>query len=194
MPAPDAKCFIIPGSKAELFIAQDPSAATLEWLKIGDLDNYTLTSDSTDTSLNTGGWIRSLPMERGMSLTATGRLSTEDPGQLAVDETALETGCDALAFYRFLIPGPREGDPPYRDIGFWAWANKQDTSAASTDPFSWGVELRFWSKPVNLDQDGQVKPEDLEEARVTARAAARATAAAQRQSTPTRATAQTAAA
>lgn len=150
-------CGIIPGSAAKLFICSNPDAidpAPLVWLEIKDLDNYSLTTDATDTSLNTAGWIRSLPMERGMTITATGRVNASDPGQIAVDETALLTGCDALAYYRFVIPGPSATDEPYLDWGFWAWGNKQDVAAASTDPFSWGVELRLWSPPDEL-VDGQ---------------------------------------
>lgn len=155
MPAPDPKCGIIPGSAARLYICDDPDAANLEWTLIGDLDNYTIATDATDTNLNTEGWIRTLPMERGMTVTATGRVNTTDEGQIAVDATALETGCGALAFYRLTIPGAKDSDPNYEDVGFWAWANKQDVSAASTDPFSWGVELRLWAPPIDLDNDGQ---------------------------------------
>jgi hypothetical protein len=157
MPAPDPNCGIISGSAAKLFICTDPdptSAATLTWTEVMDLDNHTITNDSTDTNVNTAGWIRTLPMERGMTITSTGRLNSSDPGQNAVDATALYIGCDALAFYRFLLPGPRQGDEPFADWGFWAWANRQDVAAASTDPFSWGVELRLWASPINLE-DGQ---------------------------------------
>jgi hypothetical protein len=143
---------------ARLYICsdEDPVTATaLQWVQIGDLDNYTYTADSTDTNVNTAGWIRTLPMERGLTLTATGRLNSQDEGQRLVNETALEIGCGALAYYRFLIPGPRDEDPPERDIGFWAWANMQDIAAASTDPFSWGAELRFWAQPDALDSGGQ---------------------------------------
>lgn len=160
MPAPPANCGIIAGSAAKLFICsdEDPSASTvtnLTWVEVMDLNEFTITMDSTDTDLNTAGWIRSLPMERGMSITATGRVNATDPGQQLVEERSLNVGCDALSFYRLLIPGPSEGDPPYKDIGFWSWASMQDISAASTDPFSWGVELRLWSKPIDLE-DGQV--------------------------------------
>jgi hypothetical protein len=155
--APDPNCGIISGSAAKLFICTDPdpvAAASLTWTEVMDLDNHTVTNDSTDTNVNTQGWIRTLPMERGMTITSTGRLNSGDPGQNAVDATALYIGCDALEFYRFLLPGPRTGDEPFADWGFWAWANRQDVAAASTDPFSWGVELRLWASPINLE-DGQ---------------------------------------
>jgi hypothetical protein len=152
--APEPNCGIIPGSSARLYISADATEDEQDWLEVHDLDSFTLTTDSTDTSLNSQGWIRSLPMERGESLTATGRVNVHDEGQKAVDATSTGIGCAALAFYRFRIPGPHATDPDYVDQGFWAWADKQDTAAGSTDPFSWGVALRFWQPPVDL-VDGQ---------------------------------------
>lgn len=160
MPAPDPLCGIIAGSLAHLYKAQEPvpvapATGDITWVEILDLDNYTFSRDSTDTSLNTGGWIRTLPMERGMTITATGRVNTTDPGQQLVEEEALDIGCDALGYYRFYLPSPHAGEPAFANIGFWAWANMQDVSAATTDPFSWGVELRVWSKPTDLDENDQ---------------------------------------
>jgi len=153
--APPTNCGIIPGSAAKLYVTEAPEVGPIVWKQVGDIDNYTVTNDATDTSLNTAGWIRSLPMERGMSITAAGKLNSKDPGQIAVDKQAAKTGCDALTFFRLVIPGAIATDQPYLSIGFWAWANKQDVAAASTDPFSWGVELRVWAPPITLDASGQ---------------------------------------
>lgn len=156
--APDPECFIIPGSLGQLFIAANgeqparyPVAADTEWVRISDLDNYTVSFPSSDTSLNSGGWIRSMVMERGFSVTATGRMSTMDRGQRLVNLLNRAVGCDAMGLFRFFVPGAHEGDPAGMDYGFWATPVRQDTSAGSSDPFTWGVALAAFQPPIELD-------------------------------------------
>jgi hypothetical protein len=165
MPAPDPNCGIIAGSAAELFKASEPvpiapATGDIEWVKVGDLNSFTFTRSSTDTSLNADAWIRSLPMERGMTITASGNLNTLDEGQKMVEEEALDTGCAALGFFRFYVPGAHAEDPPYRNVGFWAWIDMGDVTAGSTDAFSWAVTLQVWSPPVELDDQNQPVLED----------------------------------
>lgn len=161
MPAPATHCGIIAGSAAELYICEDEDPTTadpMEWQLIGDLDNYSLATSSTETNLNSKGWIRTVPTERGLVLTVSGRLNTIDEGQKLVDEAAFALTCEALRFFRFRVPGATGNDPDWVDWGFWAWINRSDIGAATTDPFSWGVVLTFWDEPVELDEDGQYEP------------------------------------
>jgi hypothetical protein len=151
---------MIPGSAARLFICTDPdptadTVTSFTWEQVEDLNNYTLSASTNSTDMNADGWIRNIPTERGLSLTATGNLCCGCPGQAAVEDAADLTGCNSLRWFRFLLPAPNEGDPNCIDYGFWAWPELQDRGAASGDPFSWGVALTFWAPPTEL-VDGQM--------------------------------------
>lgn len=159
--APDPECFIIPGSLAQLFIAADGDEGSYvpathlsdppyNWIELSDLDNHTVAFPNTDTALNSGGWIRSLVMERGFTVTSTGRLSTLNPGQVLVNQLSSVVGCPSLGLFRFRVPGAHEEDPPGMDLGFWSWPSRQDSGAASNDAFTWGVALAAYQPPVTL--------------------------------------------
>lgn len=165
MPAPPTNCGIIAGNQGRLYICSnaDPTTADpLTWVLVGDLDNYSLDTNVSETNLNEAGWIRTLPTERGLALTVSGRLSTVDEGQALADEAALEITCASLRFWRFVVPGARPEDPPWVDWGFWAWVNRSSVGAGTTDPFTWGLVLTLWDEPVDLDASGQYTPASAE--------------------------------
>lgn len=124
-------------------VSEDPTAGVPVWAAIGGKESFDLNpsegEESTDTTtFESGGVAESQAMQRGASLSLSGKVSrnadgTPDAGQAVTDTLALAVGEASLGGFRFR----HETDT---DWTVWtAWVSKANVGGGTNDKTTWGA-------------------------------------------------------
>lgn len=122
--------------------SEDPSAGTPVWAAIAGLESFDLNlsegEESTETTVfESEGIHESQAMQRGASLSVEGKVvrngSTQDAGQVVVQDLAGLVGEDSLGGFRFR----------HKDDTTWvvwtAWVSLANQGGGNNDKSSWGA-------------------------------------------------------
>jgi hypothetical protein len=121
-------------------VSEDPSGATPVWAEVGGLESFDLNNSEGEESTETttfasGGNAESQAMQRGASLSLTGKVVTADPGQASVDALAVLVGDESLGGVRFRHTSET-------DWTVWtAWVSKGNNGGGTNDKTSWSASF-----------------------------------------------------
>lgn len=126
-------------------VSSDPGATTPVWSQIGGLESFTLSHSEAEASVETttfasAGIAESQAMQRGASLSVSGKMSrddqgAQDAGQAEVDTLAALIGEASLGGVRFRHTDDTEWTE-------WdAWASKGDNGGGNNDKTSWSASF-----------------------------------------------------
>lgn len=129
-------------------VSEDPTIVTPTWAQIGGLESFDLNpsegeAEADTTTFESDGVMESQPMQRGASVSVSGKLKraattpfAQDAGQVAADNLAELTGEEALGGLRFR----------HVDDTTWtqwtAWVSKANNGGGTNDKTTWGATFK----------------------------------------------------
>ena len=125
-----------------------------EWVAIGGLNTFTLSSDKESTETTTfdsNGRAEHLPTQRANTISAEGYLEVDadtqeqDAGQAEVESLAAAVGCDGIG--ELHLASPNGSNEKYFEGSF----NLSDIGGGTNDSTTWGFEFEVTGEPVETD-------------------------------------------
>lgn len=124
-----------------------------EWVAIGGLNTFTLSSEKESTETTTfdsGGRAEHLPTQRANTISAEGYYDeddtgTRDAGQTEVESLASSIGCDGIG--ELHLASPNGNTERYYEGSF----NLSDIGGGTNDSTTWGFEFEVTGAPSDTD-------------------------------------------